>query len=95
MRRIVATIATFVVLGASSLHAQSADTRFTARVDSIANQVLERTGVPSASVAVVEDGHVVYAQAYGAATLEPRVAATTTMRYSIGSISKSHRGDSG
>jgi D-alanyl-D-alanine carboxypeptidase len=36
----------------------------------------------------VRDGRLVYAQAYGAATLLPRVAATMTMRYSIGSISK-------
>jgi len=88
VRKIVTTIGTLVVLVATSLHAQAGGASFTASVDSIARDVLERTGVPSASVAVVQDGHIVYAQAYGAATLEPRVAATTTMRYSIGSISK-------
>jgi D-alanyl-D-alanine carboxypeptidase len=50
--------------------------------------VLETTGVPSASVAVVRDGRLAYAHAYGAARLEPRTPATTDMRYSIGSISK-------
>ncbi len=58
------------------------------RVDRIADQVLEETGVPSASVAVVKGGKVVYAKAYGKALLDPPVAATAEMRYSIGSISK-------
>lgn len=57
-------------------------------VDSIAQQVLQATGAPSASVAVVQNGHLVYAQAYGSAQLEPPVAARAEMRYSIGSISK-------
>src|ERR1035441_6262560 len=58
------------------------------RVDRIAGQVLEQTGVPSASVAVVKGGKLAYAHAYGKARLEPPVAATPDMRYSIGSISK-------
>ena len=62
------------------------------RIDRIATQVLAQTGVPSASVAVVQRGKVVYTQAYGSARLaigsSPAVAATPDMRYSIGSISK-------
>jgi CubicO group peptidase (beta-lactamase class C family) len=62
------------------------------RVDRIAAQVLEQTGVPSASVAVVKGGKLVYTHAYGKARLAtkkaPAVAATPEMRYSIGSISK-------
>src|SRR5262249_24353682 len=58
------------------------------KVESIATGALAKTGVPSASVAIVTDGHVVYVKAYGNARLEPRVAATPQMRYSIGSISK-------
>jgi CubicO group peptidase (beta-lactamase class C family) len=57
-------------------------------VDSITRQVLQATGAPSASVAVVQDGRLVYAQAYGSARVEPAVAARPDMRYSIGSISK-------
>ncbi|MGE5759571.1 MAG: serine hydrolase domain-containing protein [Gemmatimonadota bacterium] len=57
-------------------------------VDSIARQLLQATGAPSASVAVVQGGRQVYAQAYGAAQIEPPVAARPEMRYSIGSISK-------
>jgi D-alanyl-D-alanine carboxypeptidase len=58
------------------------------RVDAIASQVLEQRGVPSASIAVVKGGKVVYTHAYGMAHLDPAVAATPGMRYSIGSVSK-------
>jgi CubicO group peptidase (beta-lactamase class C family) len=58
------------------------------KVDSIANQVLQSTGVPSASVAVVTHGRLAYAHAYGMANLEPRTPASADMRYAIGSISK-------
>lgn len=60
----------------------------TQQVDAIANKVLADTGEASLSIAIVKDGKLAYAQAYGAARLEPRVAATPDMRYKIGSISK-------
>ena len=44
--------------------------------------------MPSASIAVVQDGKIAYVQAYGNARLDPNMAATSAMRYSIGSISK-------
>ena len=59
-----------------------------ARIDSAVTQVLASTGAPSASIAVVLDGRIVYERAYGSARLEPDVAATPAMRYSIGSVSK-------
>jgi CubicO group peptidase (beta-lactamase class C family) len=58
------------------------------KIDAAAEQVLTKTGVPSASVAVVEHGKIVYTHAYGKAKLDPAVDATPAMRYSIGSISK-------
>jgi D-alanyl-D-alanine carboxypeptidase len=64
----------------------SNDTR--GQIDQIARQVLESTGVPSASVAVVKDGTLAYTHAYGNARLEPPAPATPEMRYKIGSISK-------
>jgi D-alanyl-D-alanine carboxypeptidase len=73
---------------ANAQAATSADAALSAKVDSIATQVLQATGVPSASVAVVTHGRLAYANAYGAAKLEPRAAATPDMRYAIGSISK-------
>ncbi|HEX7421300.1 MAG TPA: serine hydrolase domain-containing protein [Thermoanaerobaculia bacterium] len=59
-----------------------------AAIDKAATAILTKTGAPSASIAVVKDGRLAYAQAYGLANVETKTAATTQMRYSIGSISK-------
>jgi CubicO group peptidase (beta-lactamase class C family) len=59
-----------------------------ARIDAVAEKVLAMRGVPSASLAVVKGGKLVYTHAYGKAHLDPDVAATPEMRYSIGSVSK-------
>jgi CubicO group peptidase (beta-lactamase class C family) len=59
-----------------------------ARIDQIAHEVLSSTDVPSASVAVVKDGRLVYRQAYGDARMDPHRPAMPSMRYSVGSISK-------
>jgi len=67
---------------------ENIDPALRSRIDRVASQVLEQTGVPSASVAVVQGGKLVYTHAYGQARLEPALAATAEMRYSIGSISK-------
>ena len=81
-----------IVTCTSFLSAQSSSSQLDAalavKVDSIANQVLRATGVPSASVAVVTHGQLAYAKAYGSAKLEPQLAAKSDMRYAIGSISK-------
>jgi D-alanyl-D-alanine carboxypeptidase len=58
------------------------------QIDKLSTDVLTRTGVPSASVAVVKDGQIAYVKAYGDARLDPKTPATSEMRYSIGSISK-------
>src|SRR6185369_6043924 len=58
------------------------------KIDRVAADALAKSGVPSASVAVVKDGKIVYLKAYGSARLEPNTPATSGMRYSIGSISK-------
>ena len=60
----------------------------TDKIDKVVNDTLTRTGVPSASIAVVKDGQIAYVKAYGDAKLEPKLPATPQMRYSIGSISK-------
>ena len=59
-----------------------------AEIDRTAERVLARTGAPSASIAVVQDGKIAYLKAYGKAELSPSRAATPQMRYAIGSISK-------
>ena len=64
------------------------DSGLRTQIDRIAAQVLKQTGVPSASIAVVRKGKLVYTHAYGEARLQPPQAATPEMRYSVGSISK-------
>lgn len=59
-----------------------------ARVDAIASEVLASTGAPSASIAIVRDGEIAYARAYGLASLVPSRSAAALDRYPVGSISK-------
>ena len=84
----VVTVAAVAVFFLGAPASAQTDAGLAARVDSIANQVLSATGVPSATVAVVTHGRVAYANAYGCAKLNPCVTATPDMRYAIGSISK-------
>jgi D-alanyl-D-alanine carboxypeptidase len=58
------------------------------KIDTLVITSLAKSGVPSASVAVVKNGRIAFLKAYGNARTEPRIEATTEMRYSIGSISK-------
>lgn len=58
------------------------------QLDTIAAKVLADTGVPSASVALVKNDHVILTKAYGKSKLDPSTAADPAMRYSVGSISK-------
>ena len=58
------------------------------KIDKLVTETLSKSGVPSASLAIVKNGQIAYVKAYGDARLEPRTAATPEMRYSIGSISK-------
>lgn len=81
----LATIA-LVVLSAVPATAQQLTTAERARIDSAARTVLAATGAPSASVAVVRGGELVYEQAYGEGRMG--TPATPAMRYAIGSVSK-------
>src|SRR5208337_4168005 len=81
----------FILLAASLLQAQSPAPLSTAlreKVDTIVRQALTTTGVPSASIAIVQSGAIAYLQAYGEGRIEPHTPALPSMRYSIGSISK-------
>jgi len=67
IKAMIRTLACFTLLAPLTATAQAVDTldpALKARVDQIAAQVLEQTGVPSASVAVVQHGKLVYAHAY-------------------------------
>jgi len=86
MRNVVLTFLTIAITAA--LHAQELPADMRASIDKAANDILAKTGAPSASVAVVRDGKIVYTHAYGVANLETKLPASSQMRYSIGSISK-------
>src|SRR5690242_7797226 len=89
--RFVLLIALFVVLllSVSNTNAQAdLSPELRARIDKLATDALAQSGVPSASIAVVKDGKIVYLNAYGSARFDPKTPATSAMRYSIGSISK-------
>ncbi|HEX7798210.1 MAG TPA: serine hydrolase domain-containing protein [Vicinamibacterales bacterium] len=58
------------------------------RIDSIVAEELKKSGAPSVSLAIVKDGAIAYANAYGDARVQPPTKATPSMRYSIGSVSK-------
>jgi CubicO group peptidase (beta-lactamase class C family) len=59
-----------------------------AEIDGAVQGMLAKSGAPGCSIALVKDGRLVYARAYGLADVNRRKPATTAMRYSIGSISK-------
>jgi D-alanyl-D-alanine carboxypeptidase len=59
-----------------------------AATDSGAMAALRETGAPSASLAIVRGGRIVYEHAYGDGRIDPKTAATSVMRYAIGSVSK-------
>ena len=84
-------LALLLSFGAARLLAQqesSLPAEMRAGIDSTVLAMLGRTGTPSASIAVVRDGRIAYHRAYGWARLVPQTAASTAMRYSIGSVSK-------
>jgi D-alanyl-D-alanine carboxypeptidase len=58
------------------------------KIDDAATKMLSESGVPSASIAVVKDGKLTYTKAYGLADIASHRPATTSMIYSVGSISK-------
>ena len=80
-----------VLLTASLLQAQAPapiSAALREKVDAIVRKALTDTGIPSASIAIVQNGAITYLQAYGDGRIEPHTPALPSMRYSIGSISK-------
>jgi len=75
-------------LSSTILAAQELPGALREKVDVLVRKTLADTGVPSASIAIVQGGAITYRQAYGDARVEPRIAAAPSMRYSVGSISK-------
>ena len=72
----------------SALQGQELTREERTQIDSAARTVLRATGAPSASIAIVRSGQLVYENAYGDARISPRTPASPSMRYAIGSVSK-------
>jgi CubicO group peptidase (beta-lactamase class C family) len=89
MRKLLAAtlLAASTVASAQQL-SPSLDPATAAKVAAIAQKVLADSGVPSASVGIVQDNHIVYTHAFGLARVTPPVPAEASMAYPIGSISK-------
>jgi D-alanyl-D-alanine carboxypeptidase len=84
-RMAVKTLAIGLLMGSTATLGGPLDAE---RVAHIVRTELKQLEVPSASIAIVLDGQVAYAEAFGKAQLAPERAAQTSMRYEIGSISK-------
>jgi D-alanyl-D-alanine carboxypeptidase len=82
------TLASASALSLSAQTVDIIDPALKTKIDRIAGGVMEQHGVPSASIAVVQHGKLVFTHAYGLAHINPDKPATPEMRYSIGSISK-------
>ena len=82
-------LVTAILTTASVTHGQAAlSSAQQTRIDSVVADTLKGTGAPGASIAVVWEGKIVYERAYGSGRMTPPTPAATTMRYSIGSVSK-------
>ena len=57
-------------------------------LDLLVQEILSQSQAPSVSIAIVLDGRIAYAKAYGRARLSPDVRATVETRYGIASVSK-------
>jgi D-alanyl-D-alanine carboxypeptidase len=64
------------------------DASLAASADAAATEWLASTGAPSVSIAIVQHGALVYAQAYGHAIETPLHPATAATRYDLDSVSK-------
>lgn len=69
------------------LHAQAITPAEAAQIDKIVATSLAQTGVPSASIAIVRGGQIVFAKAYGKQS-ETRPIASADLPYQIASVSK-------
>ncbi len=82
-------VVVFLLLGtAFQANAQTATPALSTEQEHKIADMLAESGAPSVSIAVVKQGQLVYAKAFGKASLEPDRPADANTRYAIGSISK-------
>ncbi len=87
-RSITTLIIGSISVGATDSHGQQLTALQRAQIDSAAVVILNASGAPSGSIAIVRDGAIVYENAYGSGRINPNLPATPPMRYAIGSVSK-------
>jgi CubicO group peptidase (beta-lactamase class C family) len=73
-------------------HAQTAPPAWAARLDSVARAALTSSTAPGATVAVVVNGRLAYAQGYGLANVETKQQMTPNMLLRVGSVTKMFTG---
>ncbi len=88
MRRISFLICILAIFAETNRLPAAADDTLTADLDRKAAATIAAFGVPSASLAVIKDGKLLWAKAYGEADLAEHRKADTSTRYAVGSISK-------
>ena len=88
MKTALLACAALLVLAPVAAAAQTPTPAEAAAMDAAITSTLKAENAPSASVAVVRGGQVVYARAFGAADLAARKPATAATRYEIASVSK-------
>ena len=80
---------TAALLAASTAaHSQQLPPATAAKIATLTQKVLTDTGVPSASIGIVQANHIAYTQAFGLARVSPPAPASAATAYPIGSISK-------
>jgi CubicO group peptidase (beta-lactamase class C family) len=93
MRRSLRTSLLFLLLAAApaAVAAQGVNTLppdLSAKVEAAVHDVMQKTGVPSVSLGIVQNGRIAYTGAFGMARITPALPARPDMHYAIGSISK-------
>src|SRR5436305_13826241 len=77
----------FLLLG-SARSQQNQNPDFSAQIDRIATQQMEKQHIPAMTIAIVMDGRVVYSKGFGTADVENAVPATAETLIRTGSIAK-------
>ena len=88
MRRGIFRLFVLVVATCCSVGSGANGSPLGPRIDAAVQDWLATSRAPSASIAVVQNGVVTYANAYGKAQLTPSTTATPFTRYAVDSISK-------
>lgn len=81
-------IATLLYASAGAAASRPIDPQLAQSIDVDVRTVLRRADVAGATIAIVEDGHVVYRRAYGLRNRDRQLPAGVDTHYEIGSITK-------